>query len=78
MNKAIFLDKDGTLIVDVPYNADPFLIRLEEGVETLKSLQELGYLLVIISNQSCVAHGYFPEKALKKVESTLKKLMAFQ
>jgi hypothetical protein len=53
MNKAVFLDKDGTVIVDVPYNVDPTLMTLAPGVpEGLKRLQDAGYQLIIISNQS--------------------------
>ncbi|MDB5119093.1 MAG: hydrolase, HAD-superfamily, subfamily [Sphingobacteriales bacterium] len=76
MNKAIFIDKDGTLIPDVPYNVNPDLIHLELNcVEGLKRLQNAGYLLVIISNQSGVARGYFKEDALAEVEMKLKSIL---
>jgi D-glycero-D-manno-heptose 1,7-bisphosphate phosphatase len=72
MNKAVFLDKDGTLINDVPYNVNPALIRLEKGVaRSLKALKDQGYLLIVISNQSGVAHGYFGLQALKSVVDKL-------
>jgi D-glycero-D-manno-heptose 1,7-bisphosphate phosphatase len=68
MNKAIFLDKDGTLIPDIPYNVDPGLITLEtNAVYGLQQLQEAGYLFIIISNQSGVARGYFTEDKLPYV-----------
>jgi D-glycero-D-manno-heptose 1,7-bisphosphate phosphatase len=71
-NKAIFIDKDGTLIPDVPYNVDPSKIRLVDGAAIgLRKLKELGYMLIVISNQSGVAHGYFPENALRIVEHKL-------
>ena len=58
--KAVFIDKDGTLVKNVPYNIDPQLVAFEVGViEGLKLLQHAGYLLVIISNQAGIAHGYF-------------------
>jgi D,D-heptose 1,7-bisphosphate phosphatase len=76
-NKAVFLDKDGTLIVDVPYNIDPELIVLSEHCLTgLRHLQAEGYLLVIVSNQAGVARGYFDEKALRVVENKLKAILA--
>ncbi|MBT1703818.1 D-glycero-alpha-D-manno-heptose-1,7-bisphosphate 7-phosphatase [Chryseosolibacter indicus] len=76
MRKAIFLDKDGTLIKDVSYNVDPSLIVLEENcTEGLKLLQDEGYLLVIISNQSGVAHGYFSENKLEGVRLRLDELL---
>ena len=74
--KAIFLDKDGTLIVDVPYNVNPELIVLaEKCLEGLKKLQDNGYLLIVISNQSGVARGYFDNGALKAVEDRLRYLL---
>lgn len=63
MNRAVFLDKDGTLIKDVPYNIDPLLIELEKGaIEALLRLQQRGYQLVIISNQSGIALDFFSEQ----------------
>ena len=74
--KAVFLDKDGTLIPDVPYNVNPDLITLEDGViEGLKSLQQAGYILVMISNQAGVARGYFKIDELKKVEQKIDLLL---
>ena len=74
---AVFLDKDGTLIEDVPYNADPAHIRLMPGaVGALRSLHDAGYRLIVISNQSGVARGYFPEAALAAVEERLRALLA--
>lgn len=76
-NRAVFLDKDGTLIEDVPYNVNPDLIRLTAGAEIgLRSLVAAGYKLIIISNQSGVARGYFPELALQAVEAKLRHLLA--
>jgi D-glycero-D-manno-heptose 1,7-bisphosphate phosphatase len=75
--RAIFLDKDGTLIEDVPYNVDPARIRLLPGAaEGLRALHRAGFLLVVVSNQSGVARGYFPESALAGVEARLRELLA--
>jgi D-glycero-D-manno-heptose 1,7-bisphosphate phosphatase len=75
--KAVFLDKDGTLIEDVPYNVNPDLIRLSAGaLEALSLLQEKGYQLIVVTNQSGVAHGYFEEKQLQKVEERLRELLS--
>ena len=74
--KAIFLDKDGTLIPDVPYNVDPDLIILQPGViEGLKLLKEVGYVFIVISNQAGVARGYFKYNELEKVEGKLNLLL---
>lgn len=75
--RAVFLDKDGTLIVDVPFNVDPARIRLAPGaVEGLPALHAAGYRLAVISNQSGVARGLFPESALAAVEARLRELLA--
>lgn len=74
--RAVFLDKDGTLIEDVPYNVDPAQIRLTVGVAKLRQLHQAGYLLIVISNQSGVARGYFPAAALAGVEQQLRYLLA--
>jgi histidinol-phosphate phosphatase family protein len=72
MNKAIFIDKDGTLIHDIPYNVDPNLVRFEDtALESVSLLQQLGYLIIIVSNQPGVALKYFEEKDLKKVEEKI-------
>ena len=75
--RAVFLDKDGTLIVDVPYNVDPALIRLAPGAEAgLTRLHAAGYALVVITNQSGVARGRFGVEALEPVERRLRELLA--
>jgi D-glycero-D-manno-heptose 1,7-bisphosphate phosphatase len=73
---AVFLDKDGTLIVDVPYNVDPVLVRLTDGaLDGLRDLHHAGYLLIVVSNQSGVARGLFREEALGAVEARLRALL---
>jgi D,D-heptose 1,7-bisphosphate phosphatase len=63
--KAVFLDKDGTLVKDVPYNADPALVEFETDVfEGLRTLQDDGYKLVIVSNQPGISRGLFTQTAL--------------
>ena len=61
-NKAIFLDRDGTINADHGYvhKIDDF--QFIEGVgKALKQLQDKGYLLVLVTNQSGIARGYFSE-----------------
>jgi D-glycero-D-manno-heptose 1,7-bisphosphate phosphatase len=79
MAKAIFLDKDGTLIPDIPYNVNPDLITIvPNAIEGLKQLSAEGYLLIIISNQAGVARGYFTEDKLPAVEQRIKQLLEKQ
>lgn len=75
--KAVFLDKDGTLVENVPYNVDPKQIRLTSGaIEGLSRLQRLGYLLIGISNQPGIALGLFTETALEDANRHLRALLA--
>ncbi|MFB2834889.1 D-glycero-alpha-D-manno-heptose-1,7-bisphosphate 7-phosphatase [Floridanema evergladense] len=77
MNRAVFLDKDGTLIPNVSYNVNPDLIELSAGaVEGLRSLQAAGYKIIVISNQSGVALGYFSEDKLLPMQLKLTQLLA--
>jgi D-glycero-D-manno-heptose 1,7-bisphosphate phosphatase len=72
----IFLDKDGTLIHDVPYNVEPHRIRLKPGAcEAITLLAERGFKFIVISNQSGVAFGRFEEAALKAVTQKLELLI---
>ena len=74
--RAVFLDKDGTLIDDVPYNVDPDRIRLADGAAAgLRRLAGAGYALILVSNQSGVARGLFGEAALGAVWSRLAELL---
>jgi D-glycero-D-manno-heptose 1,7-bisphosphate phosphatase len=73
---AIFLDKDGTLVDNVPNNVDPDRIRLARGAEEgLPRLSEAGYRLIVISNQSGIARGLFTEEAIKIVAERIDQLL---
>lgn len=75
--RAIFLDKDGTLVDNVPYNVNPSLLQLTwHAGAGLQLFQELGYALFVVSNQSGVAHGLFTEAALVQIEQRLQELLA--
>lgn len=75
LKRAVFLDKDGTLIENVPYNVDRTRIRLRPGaVDALLLFLGLGYELIVVSNQPGVALGRFPAGALRAVEEHLNDL----
>lgn len=60
MEKAIFLDRDGTINVDVDYLHEPAKLKFVDGaVEALALLKAQGYRLIVISNQSGIGRGYF-------------------
>ncbi len=63
MNKAIFLDRDGTINVDFGYVSDTKKLQFIEGVtDALLKFQDAGYLLIIITNQSGIGRGFFSQK----------------
>ena len=65
LNGAVFLDKDGTLLEDVPYNVEPKKMRPAPGVmEGLRLLADTGLPLIVLSNQSGLAMGKFDEAGL--------------
>ncbi len=75
-NKAVFLDRDGTLIVNRHYGSDPDEIELLDGVvEGLLELRRAGYKLVLVSNQSGVARGYFDEGAVARMHDRLQRML---
>ncbi len=75
--KAIFLDRDNTIIEDPGYINDPGQVRLLDGAaEAMVQLRVLGYKLVIVSNQSAVARGIVTEQTLAKIHERLKQLLA--
>ena len=78
-NKAIFLDRDGTIIEDPGYLNSPEQVKLLDGAaEALCQLKQMGYKLVIISNQSGVARGIVTEKVLEDIHKKLRQSLAGQ
>lgn len=75
-NKAIFLDRDGTLIEDPGYLNHPEQVKLLEGVaEALIELRNMGYMLIVVTNQSAVARGIVSEKILGEIHNRLRQLL---
>jgi len=76
---AVFLDRDGTLIEDVHY-----LSRLEDirpmpgAAECLGRLRAAGFAVVLITNQSGVARGYFSEEFVKQAHERLEDILGFR
>ena len=72
MNKAIFLDRDGTINIEKDYIYKCEDLVFEEGsVEALKTFKNLGYILIVVSNQSGIARGYFTEEDLKAFNNNM-------
>lgn len=75
LHKAVFFDKDGTLIHDVPYNADPDKVRIrKEAFPCLLQLQKQGYKLIVVTNQAGIAHGLITVSQVQALEQHLKRL----
>jgi D,D-heptose 1,7-bisphosphate phosphatase len=76
-NKAIFLDRDNTLIEDPGYINNPDQVRLLPGVaKALVQFRKMGYKLVVVTNQSAVARGIVTEKVLSQIHDKLQELLA--
>jgi D,D-heptose 1,7-bisphosphate phosphatase len=77
MNKAIFIDRDGTLIHEVGYLKMMEDLRFTpRATEALRLFQQAGFLNIVITNQSAVARGLLSPKNLKKIHLKLKALAA--
>jgi D-glycero-D-manno-heptose 1,7-bisphosphate phosphatase len=77
LHAAVFFDKDGTLLDDVPYNVDPSLMHFSPGAhDALAMLGAHGFRLFVISNQSGVALGRFGVDALAIMEAHLRQMFA--
>ena len=76
-NKAIFLDRDDTIIEDPGYISSPEQVKLLPGTaQAIMQLKQMGYKLVVVSNQSGIALGMFTEDDLTHVHARMKELLA--
>ena len=77
MNRVVFMDKDGTLIENVPFNADPAQIRLAPSARrAVMRLVREGFSIVVVTNQSGIARGRFPESAMQGIRDRIAELFA--
>jgi D-glycero-D-manno-heptose 1,7-bisphosphate phosphatase len=75
--KAVFLDRDNTVMEDPGYVSDPKVVKLLPGVElALKSLSQCGYKLVVVTNQSGIARGLLTEQTLDKIHAELRRQLS--
>jgi D-glycero-D-manno-heptose 1,7-bisphosphate phosphatase len=74
MKKFLFLDRDGTLIVNKHYLSDPTDVEFcENAIRGLKLLQDDGYKIVVVTNQSGVGRGYFQKSDVLAVHAEIRK-----
>ena len=70
MNRAIFLDRDGTLIAEKEYLCDPAQVEVFSGAAVaLKRLADAGFQLFMVTNQSGVGRGYFTMADVERVNA---------
>jgi histidinol-phosphate phosphatase family protein len=73
--KAVLFDRDGTLVVDVPYNGDPALVRpLPGAVEAVGEARAAGLPVGVVTNQSGLARGSFTPGQLAAVHARIEEL----
>ncbi|MGK5681877.1 HAD-IIIA family hydrolase [Actinoplanes sp. URMC 104] len=73
---AVLFDRDGTLIVDVPYNGDPDLVEAVPGArEALDRLRAAGLRIGVVTNQSGLARGRFTAEQLAAVNARVSELL---
>ncbi len=72
MKKAVFLDRDGTINEEMGYinHASRFIV-FDFVPEAIKTLNECGFLVFVVTNQSGIARGYFNEDLLLKLHTSL-------
>ncbi len=74
---AVFLDRDGTINEEMGYINHPSRFRLLPNVAgAIKRLNEAGFKVIVVTNQSGVARGYFTESLLEQVVGRMKTLLA--
>lgn len=73
--EAVLFDRDGTLVIDVPYNGDPERVRPVEGaVDCVKGLRAAGLKLALVSNQSGIARGLITRAQVEAVNRRVEQL----
>jgi D-glycero-D-manno-heptose 1,7-bisphosphate phosphatase len=76
MSKALFIDRDDTLIVDKVYLSDPAGVELLPGViKGLRRARELGYKLFLFTNQSGIGRGYYTIEDAHRVNARMEELI---
>lgn len=79
LRAAVFLDRDGVLNVDHHYVYEPERFEWISGAkDAIKWLNEQGFLVIVVTNQSGVARGYFPETAVYELHRWIDKQLAVE
>ncbi len=74
--RAVFLDRDGTINVERRYLSRPEEFDLVPGVPSaLRRLQDAGYLLIVVTNQSGIGRGYYTEADMQAVNARMNEIL---
>jgi D-glycero-D-manno-heptose 1,7-bisphosphate phosphatase len=74
--RAVLFDRDGTIIIDVPYNGDPELVQPMPGArEVLDGLRSRGIPVGVVTNQSGIARGYVTRDQVDAVNARVEELL---
>ncbi len=72
-NKAVFIDRDGTMAKDVPYcNRPEDFVLFPDTAKAIRLLNEHGFKVIVITNQSGIGRGYFTEATLAQIHDKMK------
>ncbi len=72
--RAVFLDRDGTIMHDVPYCSDPAKVRIfDDAQSALRRLKRGGFKIIVITNQSGIGRGYFTEAQYHAVQREMER-----
>ncbi|GAG34329.1 unnamed protein product, partial [marine sediment metagenome] len=78
-NRAVFLDRDGTMAKDVPYCRRPEDFEfLSNTAKAVRLLNEHGFKVIVVTNQSGIARGYFTEETLTEIHQKMKEELAME
>lgn len=73
LHRALFIDRDGTINRDCPYCFRPEDLEIyPDTVRLMKQYKKNGYLIIVVTNQSGIARGYFTEEQLNKFNNRMK------
>lgn len=76
-DRAVFVDRDGTVIREKEYLSDPAGVELlPRAVDGLRAFEDAGYTVVIVTNQSGIARGYYGEAEYRAVEAEVERRLA--
>ncbi len=76
-HRAVFLDRDRTIIEDPGYIADPGLVKLLPGADlAIKGLRQAGYLAILVTNQSAIARGLLTLETLETIHAEMRRQLA--